>query len=115
MCLGRGTFEQARLDQLHTRYLEIAEKAERKASLAEAEAERLEWEAGSAEDGPYEKAEAGPSGLHPRRNIRFLEVAEETDDSDEAERNTSLEEAAREAGPAEQTEKGKGKGRGSKF
>ena len=111
MCLGRGTFEQARLDQLHTRYLEIAEKAERKASLAEAEAERLEWEAGSAEDGPYETAEAGPSGLHTRRSIRFLEVADETN---EAERNKSLalEEAVREAGPSEPTEKEKGKGRG---
>ena len=74
--------EEARLDQLHTRYLEIAEEAERKASLAEAEAARLEWEAGSAEDGPYETAEAGPSGLHTRRSIRFSEVAEETDDSD---------------------------------
>ena len=45
--------EEARLDALHTRYLEIAEEAERKASLAEAEAARLEWEAGLADDGPY--------------------------------------------------------------
>ena len=82
----------------------------RKASLAEAEVARLEWEAGPAECRPYETAEAGPSGLHTRRSIRFLEVADETDDSDEAERNASLalEELAREAGPSEPTEKGKG-------
>ena len=104
-------------------------KVARKASLAEAA--RLEWEAGSAEDKPYETAEAGPSGLHTRRSIRSLEVADETDDSDELERNSSLalEEAAREAapdepaeaGPSEPTEKGnrkgkgRGKGSGSKF
>ena len=48
--------EGARLDALHTRYLEIAEEADRKASMAEAEAARLEWEAGSAEDGPYKNS-----------------------------------------------------------
>ena len=49
--------EEGSLDALHNRYVESAEEAERKASLAEAEAARLEWEAGSAEDGPYETAE----------------------------------------------------------
>ena len=37
--------EEARLDQLHTRYMEVAEEAERKARVAEEEAARLEREA----------------------------------------------------------------------
>ena len=40
--------EEARLERLHDRYIELAEKTERQARAAEEEAERLEREAGPA-------------------------------------------------------------------
>ena len=43
--------EEARLERLHDRYLEEAEKAERQARVAEEEAARLEREAGPANSG----------------------------------------------------------------
>ena len=43
--------EEARLESLHDRYLEEAEKAERQAAMAEQEAERLEREAGPSNTG----------------------------------------------------------------
>ena len=43
--------EEARLERLHDRYMEEAEKAERQARLAEEEAARLEREAGPANRG----------------------------------------------------------------
>ena len=50
--------EEARLDRLHGRYMEAAVEAERKASLEEVEAARLERDAGKAlPAGPAEPAD----------------------------------------------------------